>query len=242
MLCIVYWVSDYIDLSGTDDVYSCLCGFGSDVGQIIDYLVGCWLGSSHSADREICPAAQGADAAAKVVESGVHTEFGEYGDRSDPGEINRPSAEDQPDHGPSGWSKTADAPVTDRSPALPPGPHRCPHQRPGRLLPPLISGLHPRWRPGRDRGQRSRIAPPETTGALGRLISPGSERSHQLGVLVRKLPGAAIGGISPGQRPGIVTLGYSRQRPARKTIKAVTSSDSRVCGSWQLPYQHPASR
>jgi hypothetical protein len=52
-----------------------------------------------------------------------------------------------------------------------------------------------------------------------------------VGVSVRKLPGAAIGGISPGQRTATAALWHSRQRPVWQTISVVTSSNSRVCGS-----------
>jgi hypothetical protein len=75
--------------------------------------------------------------------------------------------------------KTTDALVTDRSSALPPSPHRCPQQRPGQLLPPLVPGLHPSWRPGRDRGPLRRIGPADHR-ALGQLTSPGSERSPRV--------------------------------------------------------------
>jgi hypothetical protein len=57
------------------------------------------------------------------------------------------------------------------------------------------------------------------------------QRGIVVGVSVRKLPGAAIGGISPGQRTATAALWHSRQRPVRQTISVVTSNNSRVCGS-----------
>jgi hypothetical protein len=54
---------------------------------------------------------------------------------------------------------------------------------------------------------------------------------EHVGVSVRKLPGAAIGGISPGQRTATAALWHSRQRPVRQTISVVASNNSRVCGS-----------
>jgi len=51
------------------------------------------------------------------------------------------------------------------------------------------------------------------------------------GVSLTKLPGTAIRGIPPGQRTAAAALRCSRQRPTRKTISVVTSSNSRVCGS-----------
>jgi hypothetical protein len=59
----------------------------------------------------------------------------------------------------------------------------------------------------------------------------GAYPDARLGVSVRKLPGATIGGISPGQRTTTAALWHSRQRPAWQTISVVTSSNSRVCGS-----------
>ncbi|MBW0011369.1 MAG: hypothetical protein JO063_14880, partial [Pseudonocardiales bacterium] len=49
-----------------------------------------------------------------------------------------------------------------------------------------------------------------------------------LGVSLTKLPGTAIRGIPPGQRTAAAALRCSRQRPTRKTISVVTSSNSRV--------------
>jgi hypothetical protein len=51
------------------------------------------------------------------------------------------------------------------------------------------------------------------------------------GVSLRKLLGAAIRGISPGQHIAVAALWISRQRPTRKTISIVTSSNSLVGGS-----------
>ncbi|MBV9030300.1 MAG: Dna2/Cas4 domain-containing protein, partial [Pseudonocardiales bacterium] len=48
------------------------------------------------------------------------------------------------------------------------------------------------------------------------------------GVSLTKLPGTAIRGIPPGQRTAAAALRCSRQRPTRKTISVVTSSNSRV--------------
>ena len=98
-------------------------------------------------------------------------------DRSDPGEINCPSARDQPDHAQADGQKAADALVTDRSLALHPGsaPLSSTMTWPAasaagiRASPTLAA-----WPRSRSRSPHSA---PETTGALGQLISPGSERS-----------------------------------------------------------------
>jgi hypothetical protein len=57
---------------------------------------------------------------------------------------------------------------------------------------------------------------------------------HPLGLYghpLRKLLGTEIRGISPGQRIAVAALWILRQRPTRKTISIVTSSNSLVGGS-----------
>jgi len=66
---------------------------------------------------------------------------------------------------------------------------------------------------------------------LGRACHLSEADLALVGVSLTKLPGTAIRGIPPGQRTAAAALRCSRQRPTRKTISVVTSSNSRVCGS-----------
>lgn len=68
-----------------------------------------------------------------------------------------------------------------------------------------------------------------------------SEEMTVAGVSLRKLLGATIRGIPPGQRAAAAALWCSRQRSTRKTISVMNSSNSRVCGSWHSSCRLPTA-
>jgi hypothetical protein len=102
-----------------------------------------------------------------------------------------------------------------------------------RVPTPADRGLGQPWRPGTPPPAPIPSDTPTADIRVGyaRCSHLTQELQSQLGVSLRKLLGATIRGISPGQHIAVAALWVSRQRPTRKTISIVTSSNSLVGGS-----------